>query len=252
MQLKYGLKKEWMEFFGTKRWLAVVLPALFFIIADPLMAYFMPQLLEAMGMQELAVQFPPMQTFALQTFVADFLQTGVLALTLALMRTAGGDQKNRTCVIPICSGFRRPTYILAKFILYPAVAFIVSVVSYLAVYGYTSFLYDARLPFREAWMPLLAFGIFFAFAAVLMLAIGCMTGKGGISAVIIFIGITFVSTILSVLEINRYNPLALMGFAGGVSEGAVLEYWVTLLITAGLSVGLYFVTAAVFRRKRLV
>ncbi len=252
MQLRYGIKKEWLEFFGTKRWLAIVLPALFFVIADPLMAYFMPQLMEAMGMQELAAQFPPVQAVALQTFVSDFLQMGVLALTLAMMRTAGGDQKNRSCVIPICSGFSRSTYILAKFILYPAMAFAVSVVSYLAVYGYTLFLYDERLAFTDALLPLLAFGVFFAFAAVLMLALGCMTGKGGISAVIVFIGITFVGTILSLLKLNRYNPLALMGFSAGVGEDAVLECWLSVLITLLLGVALYFVTAAVFRKKRLV
>lgn len=252
MQLKFGLKKEWLEFFGTKRWLAFVLPALFFVIADPMVAYFLPQLMEAMGIKEVAAQFPMMQAAAVQLFTTDFMQTGVLALTLALMRTAGGDQKNKTCVIPICSGFSRSAYILAKFILYPAVAFAVSVLGYLIVYGYTSFLYETKLPFGDAWMPLLAFGAFIAFAAVLMLTIGCMTGKGGISAVIVFVIVSFVGMILSFLEINRYNPLALMRFVGGVGEDAVLEFWLTLLITVALGIVLYFVTVSVFRRKRLI
>ncbi len=252
MQLKYGLKKEWLEFFGTKRWLAVALPALFLMLADPLLAYFMPRLMEALGLKELAAQFPPMQSVAIQTFIADFLQTGVLALVLGLMRTAGGDQKNKTCVIPICNGFRRSTYLLSKFIFYPAVALVISVVSYLVVYGYTSFLYEEKLAFGEAWMPLLAFGIFFAFASVLMLALGCMTGKAGVSAVVVFAAITFISTILSLLNCNCYNPLALMRFANGVEQSAVLEYWITLAITIGAGAALYFVTAAVFRKKQLV
>lgn len=50
-----------------------------------------------------------------------------------------------------------------------------------------------------------------------------MAGKGGISAVIIFIGTTFVSTLLAVLKLNRYNPLVLMGFVGGVVKGAILD-----------------------------
>lgn len=253
MQLKYGLKKEWMEYFGTKRWLAFLLPMLFFIFVDPLMAVFMPMLAEMLpGMESLAAMYPNTQEFGLTLFCADAMQMGVLVLLLSMMRTAGGDQKNKSCVIPICNGMKRETYILSKFLLYPAIAFGVSVMSYLVAYAYTWFLFEEKLLFTKLLLPMLAFGLFLAFLAALMLSVGCMTGKAGISAAVIFLAITFLNMILSPLKLNHYHPLALMTHATAFDKVDYLEYWSTVGIVLLVGVLLYFVTAAVFRRKRLV
>ena len=93
MQLKFGFKKEWMEYFGTKRWLAFFLPALFFILADPIMILITPLILESMsslpGMEALSSQIQANQAMALQSFSSDFMNMGLLALVLSMMRTAG-------------------------------------------------------------------------------------------------------------------------------------------------------------------
>ena len=44
---------------------------------------------------------------------------GMLAMLLSMMKAAGGDQKDHSCVIPLCAGYRRSTYIYSKFCVYP-------------------------------------------------------------------------------------------------------------------------------------
>ena len=256
MQLKYGLKKEWMEFFCTKRWLAFVIPAFVFVLLDPLTVMAMPVLMEALpsglGLDGLKELYTASQSMALQSFCADFSQMGMLALVLAMMRTAGGDQKNKSCVMPICSGFCRETYILSKFIVYPASAFGISILAYLAAYGFSWFLFEERVGFADILPALPAFGLFLAFASALMLTLGCITGKGGVSAIIVFILFTFVSMFLSALNLNRYNPLALLNLAVSFERPDLPEYGLTVLITLGAGVLLCLLTMGVFRKKRLV
>lgn len=256
MQLKYGLKKEWMEFFSTKRWLAFAIPAAVFVFLDPLMVMALPLLMEAMpselGLDALKELYAASQAMALQSFCADFFQTGVLALLLSMMRTAGGDQKNKSCVIPICNGMRRSRYILAKFIVYPLIAFCVGAAAYFAAYGFSLFLFDDRVDFVSVLLPVIAFGLFLAFVSCVMLAVGCMTGKGGLSAIFIFILITFVPMVLSALRLNRYNPLALMDLATDFSAPQLSEYLLTVLITLAAGALLCLLTIAVFRKKRLI
>ncbi len=256
MQLKYGLKKEWMEFFCTKRWLAFVIPAVVFVFLDPLTVMAMPLLMEALpadlGLDGLKELYTASQAMALQSFCSDFSQMGMLALLLAMMRTAGGDQKNKSCVMPICNGFRRGTYILSKFIVYPAAAFVISILAYLAAYAFSWFLFEDRVGFGSILLPLLAFGLFLAFAATLMLTLGCITGKGGISAIIVFILFTFVSMFLSALNLNRYNPLALLNMAGSFERLDLPEYGLTALITLAAGILLCLLTMGAFQKKRLV
>ena len=255
MQLKAGIKKEWMEFFYTKRWLGFFLPLLFFIIMDPLMMMVMPKMLAMMpaelGLESLTAIYTSSQVLAMQSFCGDFSQMGMLALLLVLMKTAGGDQKNKSCVIPICNGFRRSTYILAKFVVYPAIALVGTMIAYLLTYGFSWFLFEEKLAFVKILLPMLGLGCFSAFIASLMLMFGCMTGKGGISAILIFIAVTFIPSILSILKINRYNPLALTSYAVSYDKLDALEYWITLLITVAAGVLFYLLTASVFQRKKL-
>ncbi|MBS5661199.1 MAG: hypothetical protein KHW79_07940 [Clostridiales bacterium] len=256
MQLKFGFKKEWMEYFGTKRWLAFFLPALFFILADPIMILITPLLLAPMsslpGMEALSSQIQANQAMALQSFSSDFMNMGLLALVLSMMRTAGGDQKNHSCVIPICNGFSRPVYILSKFLVYPAIAFISAILSFCLTFLYSGFLFSDRVHVLDTLPAVAAFGLFMAFAAALMLSVGCMTGKAGISAIIVYIVIYFVSVFLTMIQANRFSPLALMGYASDYSGAVDWEYWLTIVITLAAGVLLYFLTAAVFKKKRLV
>ncbi|MDD6237103.1 MAG: hypothetical protein PUB00_06955 [Clostridiales bacterium] len=252
MQLKFGLKKEWMEYFGTKRWLAFFLPILFFIIADPIVILITPLIMESMsaipGMEALSGQIQANQAMALQAFSADFMNMGLLALVLSMMRTAGGDQKNHSCVIPICNGFSRSVYILAKFIVYPAVAFVSAFASFGLVYIYSGFLFSDHVTLLDALPAAMAFGLFMAFAAALMLSVGCMTGKAGISAIIVYIVIYFVSVFLTMIQVNRFSPLALMQYASDYTGAVDWEYFLTIAITLAAGVLLYFLTAAVFQK----
>lgn len=252
MQLGVGIKKELMELFCTKRWLAFLIPALYCVLIDPLMALVTPKLLEVMGMGELALQFPSGQAYGMQMFAADFCSTGVLVFLLAMMKTAGGDQKGKTCVIPICNGFGRTVYISAKFIVYPAFLLLWSIVCYLAAYGYTALLFEERLPFAEVLLPMFGMALFTAFCGTMMLALGCMTGKGGISAAVVIGLVMLVPSILSMLQINRYNPMALMAFASGVGKEQTAEFFISAATAVGGGALLWLLTTAVFRRKKLV
>ena len=254
MQFNASFKKEWLEVTRTFRILAFILVFMAFALIDPAMMMVIPKLMEVLqtaGAGDLASIFKSDQMVALQSFVGDALQVGILVLLLGMMRAAGGDQKKRTCIIPICSGMRRDTYVLAKFALYPILAAVCSFAAYLLAYGWSCILFKPMLSIGEILLPACAMAIFVFFNACLMLFIGISTGKAGISVVIVFAMNMLAQLLLTPLKLNHYNPYALMSLAADFQANA-LDFLISGAVTLLVCGILLALTTAAFRQKKLL
>jgi ABC-2 type transport system permease protein len=169
-----------------------------------------------------------------------------------MMKIAGGDQKNRSCVIPICAGFKRETYIYSKFLVIAPIAFVAACIGYGIAYGVSGVLFTQRAELVDVLFSCLAFCVFIAFIACFMLFLGSITGKAGISAVCIFFFNTIVMMILPSLKLNHYNPFALQSFATSFGDVDKIDYFASIGITLAVCVLFAIIAAKIFKKKRLV
>lgn len=254
-QLKAGIRKDGTELFKTYRIYIFALGFVLFAVLDPVMMYALPKMMKAIGM-DLSTMLGGMdaQTIGLSAYAGDCLQMGMLAMLLSMMKAAGGDQKDHSCVIPLCAGYRRSTYIYSKFCVYPLTAFGFGIIGYWLAYGVSYLLYPVKFPLSQALLLSLALAVFMAFAASLMLLIGCSTGRAGVSAVILFFAFTILNMILPLIRCDRFNPFALPGFLTGTMEQVenLPSFWVSVGIAALLCPVFALIAARLFQRKKLV
>lgn len=262
-QLKAGVKKEWLEVCRTHRLTALLLTFVGFGILDPLLIRGLGYLLQLMNsIPELSgLELDPgvtmminmNQVMGISAFVGDSVNTGLLVTLLLLMRTAGGEQKKRNCLIPITLGFDRECYIYAKFLVYPPLAMALAFVGFATAYGVSALLFTGELiPLTDALLPALALALFMAFQVSLLLGLGCATAKAGIWVAVLYGVMTILNMALGVLGRNQYNPYALMIHATRFEDIPLGDY----AVSAGLALTVCFLSAVssamFFRRKKLI
>ena len=259
LQLKAGVKKELLEISRTYRLLALILVFVGFGVLDPVIIRGVVFLLDLMNevpelnmsqMQGLGLLG---QSAGMSAFVGDCINTCLLVSFLLLMRTAGGEQKKRNCIIPITLGFDRECYIYAKFLVYPPLMMVLSAAGFYTAYGVSAILFpDDRIPFANTLLPVLALMLFIAFQVSMLLGFGCATGKAGIWVAILYGTTTLLNMALGMIGKNQYNPYALITHATRFEEVNAADYGVS----AGIAVAVCFVmavgAATLFKRKKLV
>ena len=163
-----------------------------------------------------------------------------------------GEQKRRSCIIPLTLGFDRETYIYAKFLVLPTLAFLLSFLGYLTAYGVSSLLFSDFISFPSVLPAAFALAMFMAFQICLFLCIGCSTGKAGIAVAAVYLTNTLLSLILSTLDKNYYNPWALLRAAGEFEVADPGEYAVCFGSAIALSFVCAVVTAARFKHRKML
>lgn len=248
--LKAGLKKELLYSVRTFRIIGIILTFGFFAVADPLLYYFLPKLMEMAGvnLSDLGELFAADAKMAMIQFASDIMQIGLLVFLLCLMGTAGGEQKKKSMVIPMCSGLTNTQYLLPKFILYPLLAFAVGVGSTFAALGVSALLFGSALDLELVAVSAISCGLFIAFMTALLLFVGILTGRPGIAIALIYILSIFAPVLLNALDINKYNPYALMQTAI-MTTGFTKSFILTGFITVAAIPILFFLTKTFMSRK---
>ncbi len=258
LQLKAGIKKEWLELCKTGRLLGILLIILGLSLFDPIMIRFLALLMEVFqdapsmsSLEALSGVFG--QQTALASYAADCVSTGMLVVFLLLMRTAGGEQKRRSVVIPLTLGFDRDAYLYAKFLVYPPLVFISVLLGVCTAYGTTLLLFTHQIGFVDILLPALALGVYFAMQVCLLLGCGCATGKAGIFVAILYLLHTILTTALGTLGWNRYNPFALYTFGSNFTSAPdLVDYSISIGLAVVVCFAAVLFSSLLFRKKKLV
>lgn len=237
MQVKYGFKKEWLQFTRTFRLGGILLGILSFAIADPLMYaglnYLMsitvqasePMASTADIMGEMTGIFNS-ASLVFSGTMAEFCSTSVLIIMLVLMSPCGGEQKKRATIIPSTAGLEASSYLIPKYVLYPGTVFAVSFIACCISGVLCNAMFD--LDKVDPGMLLLAAimcAVYMAFITAVYMSIGLCTSRPGVSTVLMYIGVSIVQIILTSLDLTKFHPLTLRSLVTGemFSEGFVLE-----------------------------
>lgn len=278
--LKTGLKKEMMFLGRTGKLAGIIIAMLVFAFLDGLMLKATGAMMSSMSttmqqqvdsiaensenseeineikditnsMSTMTSMFDSMNApTILYSTIADISGLGMLITLLVIKSACGGEQKKRSIIIPRCAGLTPKMYILPKFILYPLMVFVLSVIAVFIAGGMSQLLFEGSILFENMLVAGVTLGVYLAFVMTVMLTLGISTEKPGISVIIVLVAINIIPSLLSAYRVDRFNPFALptlvseavMSENGAFASMDMLNFWVSVGTTLIISVILYFVT----------
>lgn len=279
--MKFAFKKELMYFSRTFRMFGVIFAILIISLFDPLMYKGMLLFMDFAGEQLEQSGFSVTEgqngvtvsegegtnPFASLTeiydslrapeiasaAVSDFTSTSALILFLVLMQPAGGEQKKRSTILPLCAGLTPIRYIVPKFVIYPLTAFLSSLVALPLCAGISVFLFGGEISFINSLAAGAMVGLYLAFLIVIELTLGICTARPGLAAIFTILGSQLLPTVLALFRINRFNPFVLPELASGFLGGEVgtLNLWVSVGVTVVIGVILFFTTLLTQTARRI-
>lgn len=279
MQIKDGLRKEWLFFTRTRRLMGVIIAVFAVAFATPLLYKFMEILLMSIknygsasasgilteqDMQELSslgglAGFMSSASYAFSNAMLLVCDTSMLIIALLLMSACGGEQKKRSIMIPLCSGLSYKDYLLPKFILYPATTFVMTYISGVL----TAFMCNAMFSQDKISTDMVFFvpfltAVYLTFIISVYMALGLSTARPGIAVIITFVGQSLVIMILAGLKMTRFNPFSLYSLVGSMLldadfslEKEAASITMAVILSVVLSVVMYFIAFTVMSAKNI-
>lgn len=228
MQIKAGLKKEWLQFTRTFRLGGIILAIASFALADPLMYWAMNLLLDgisttqaavadtgALDIGEVASVFNNAGVVFSMT-MAEFCSTSTLIFMLILMSPCGGEQKKRATIIPSCTGLGTLEYLIPKYIIYPAAIFVVTLASCMMAGGICNLMFtDGAIDAGMMFLAAVLCAVYLTFILVVYMSIGLCTSRPGVVTVFMYIGVSIVQIFLNQLGLTKFHPLTLRSIVTG-------------------------------------
>lgn len=228
MQIKAGLKKEWLQFTRTFRLGGIILAIASFALADPLMYWAMNLLLDgisttqtavadtgALDIGEVASVFNNAGVVFSMT-MAEFCSTSTLIFMLILMSPCGGEQKKRATIIPSCTGLGTLEYLIPKYIIYPAAIFVVTLASCMMAGGICNLMFtDGAIDAGMMSLAAVLCAVYLTFILVVYMSIGLCTSRPGVVTVFMYIGVSIVQIFLNQLGLTKFHPLTLRSIVTG-------------------------------------
>lgn len=237
MQLKYSLKKEWAQFSRTFRLWGIIIAALATALLYILMFKFTGAVFESMEQMgemsmsaasggnlfgDLGIDMDDMIAMYLDAgmmysvVMSSICSIALLVIVLVLGSAAGGEQKKRAMIVPLCSGLDNKSYVLAKFIVYPISVFVIIFLTALLSGVLCNALFpNNKVDFELVLLGSAMAGIYMMFAVSIFLSLGLCTSKPGIMAAIVYIGTTILQTVFIRFQLYDYNPFTLLNLISG-------------------------------------
>lgn len=285
-QLKYSFKKEKAQFFRTYKFLGIALAIFGFAIANPLMykvsgllfrqlngnQQTMTAAIETSVMSDSSSEggllggmdaggMAALYSSADSTFsmsLVSFSMYSLLIILLVMRSVAGGEQKNRAMIVPLCSGLKYKYYLIPKFVIYPLFTFCMTFLGSLTAGGLCNMLFDVgRVSVGMIAIGALLISVYISFMVTVYLSLGICTSRPGIMAGAVFIGQLLLQTSLENMGLGDYQPFTTVTVVGAMyNEGYDLSAKVPSILTAvGLSVVIgvlmFFLALGVLNAKKI-
>lgn len=270
MQIKYGFKKEWLQFTRTFRLGGVLLAIISFAIADPLMYWGMSAMMDAIFMDSsVSVSSGDImgQTAALfgdagmvfSLTMTDLCATSLLIIMLVLMSPCGGEQKKRATIIPSCAGLDFFSYLIPKYVLYPGTVFAASFIGCCITGGLCNLMFESgTISVGMLMLAALMCAVYMTFFTVVYMSIGLCSSRPGIVTVFMYIGVSVVQLILTSLDLTKFHPLTLRSlvtgemFAGNfVLADNIASILVGIALSVVIGVMMFILTLTVLKGTKI-
>ncbi len=246
------IRKEIVEQFRTRRFLAVLVVLAGFGMLSPLLAKFMPEIFKAIPEAEqiAAIIPPPTVADAVTQYVKNLDLFGPLLALLLTMGAVASEKEKGTAAMMLVKPLPRGTFILAKFAAIAFTFITTFVVAGLAAYYYTLYLFEPMsIPHFLALNGLMLTSILFYIALTLLFSTLAKSQivAGGCSVGVILL----LSLIGAIPGLSKYMPAQLTAWGTSLMMGDTTPYWMAFAITTGATVFCLMLAWFIFRRQEL-
>lgn len=283
-QLKYSFKKELAQYFRTFKFLGMVLAIFGFAITNPLMAKFSAVLLSSMDGMSMPSQTSQISTsfsgadegllgsidisdvvamynngaLMFAESLVSFASYSLLIVMLVMRSAAGGEQKKRAMIVPLCSGLQNKNYLLPKFIIYPLSMFAMTFLGGLVSGGLCGALFENwNVSVGMVMLGSLLMAVYMMFVITIYLSLGICTSRPGIMTGAVFVGQMILQSLLEGMGLKDFQPFSLVTAVNYMfaDDGYVSEKMPSILTALGLSlvicVLMYFLALGVLSAKKI-
>lgn len=288
MQMKYSFKKEWSHFVRTGRMIGLVAAIFSFALSGPLMFKFLAVVMETVysadgggtplaafaaasagmdgglgnafggiGMDEIMDVYSDAGMIFISN-ISSLSGLSMLIVMLIMMAAAGGEQKKRAMIVPMCSGLEYVSYLVPKFVIYPLCTGIVTFVSVPVAGALCNAMFaNNKVSAAVIFLCAVMYAVYNIFLTCVFLAVGLCTSRPGAATVAVYLGQSFVQLIFQGMGLIDYNPFTLITLpAVMITEGfevmdKMLSIAVALVISLAVAVIMYFLTLGVLNTKKI-
>jgi ABC-2 type transport system permease protein len=247
-----AFRKEVLEQWRTNRMLIASVVLVFFGISSPLLAKFMPQVMQFIpGAEEFAALIP--QPTVMDAYAQYLKNIGQFIILLALLVSMGAvaiEKEKGTAAMILVKPLPRGAFLLSKFCAL-SLTFIVGLgLATLAAYYYTVYLFGA-VDFI-AWLAMNALVLAYALMYIAITLLFSTLVRSQAAAAGLSVGALMIFALLGVVPaFTSYLPAQLLDWSLGVLTGSSQSYWPALWITLGVTTACLLVAWLVFDRQEL-
>jgi ABC-2 type transport system permease protein len=246
------LSKELREQWRTYRFLVTLIVLSLFGLLSPLLAYFTPQILQAIpGVEGLSEIIPaPTVQDAIGQYIKNLSQFAILFAILLPMGAVSREKERGTAALVLSKPLPRSTFLMAKATAYGLVFAFSLLIAGLAGYYYTGLLFEF-LPF-DRWLAMNGFLWLYVMVYVgLTLLFSTLSRSQALAA-----GLSFaVLLALGVISISKtvavHLPAQLLTWSAMLFVQPEITYWGSLGVSAGLIIAALLAAWLTFRRQEL-
>lgn len=249
-----ALRKEMLEQWRSYRlFIVAVVLLLFGGFIAPLSAKYTPELIKALAPNgdEIARLMPaPTAALAVEEYVGNISQFGVLAVLLVAMGTVAQEKDKGTAALMLVKPLPRQVFLAAKFVALAITLTVSVLIAALACYYYTMLLFEALD--ISSWLALNGLVLLFLLVYVaLTLFCSTLTSSQLVGGGLAF-GMLMAFTAIGALpRVGEYLPGRLVSWAGRLMNASGAVSWPALWSSLALILGALIGAWVVFERQEL-
>ena len=252
------LRKELLESLRTLRLPIVAGLFLFTGLSSPVLARYLPEIIELAGGDQLGViEIPtPTPADAVDQLVKNLAQFGALAAILLAMGLVAAEKDRGTAAFMLTKPVTRPTFLGAKLAGLGVVLLASTVVAVAAGWIYTAILFEPLPVVGWVWLTILITLWLLAFGSITFLGsvvTGSTLAAGGIG----FVGLLAIGIVAAIPGLDKFTPGGLLGPATELAANSVTvaqlgtNLWTPIVATIVLIVAAVALSVWSFSRQEL-
>jgi ABC-2 type transport system permease protein len=249
-----AVRKEIIQQWRTKRFLAVLAVFLLFGLGSPLISSMVPELVKSEpGGEELVKLLPPPSAADGVASYIEFIGTfGYIMVILLGMNAVAGEKESGTAGLILSKPMPRWAFVLSKFMAQSLVYSLAVVVGALAVYYCTVILFGAMDMLIIIKISLLLLLWLLTYAAVALL--GSVIGRTIATAAGAGLGLSVLIMLArNIPHVGKWTPSGLMGWASALMQNVENESANTAALVGSLGLIMIFLIGSVvlFERQEI-
>lgn len=237
-------RKEMLGFWRSYKWLWLPIVFMLLGVMNPIMEYYMPQILSSSGMSQEVIDtiaHPSAPEVMLKT-LSQYNTLGLLIVALAFMGIVAAERQSGSAVMTLVKPVSHLSYVTSKWVAMSTITLAAFVFGYGMTWYYTELLIGT-VPVAQIVQSLLVYALWLLFAGTLTLLFSSMMNATGAIAFLTLATLAALS--LSAGFFDRYtkwSPGRLSAVAGNLVQdirpGGTI--WLPIAITAAIVVAMLF------------